>query len=68
MTNQAAARTQWLRCAIKSVEEVGIFPSSGIETFGASVPKRLSYFLQIDPAVQKLALYIFLRAAEHGVR
>jgi hypothetical protein len=32
------------------------------------VPKRLRYFLQADPAVQNLALHIFLSAVEHGLR
>ena len=33
-----------------------------------SVPKRLRYLLQADPAVQNLALHIFLSAVEHGLR
>jgi len=34
---------------------------------GASVPTRLRNYLQSDPAVQNLALHIFL-SAEQGVR
>lgn len=33
-----------------------------------SVPKRLRYYLQSDPAVQNLALHIFLSAVEQGLR
>jgi hypothetical protein len=33
-----------------------------------SVPKRLRYFLQADPAVQNLALHLFLSAVEQGLR
>jgi len=33
-----------------------------------SVPKRLRCFLQTDPAVQNLALHIFLSAVEQGLR
>lgn len=33
-----------------------------------SVPKRVRYFLQNNPAVETLALHIFLRAVEHGLR
>jgi hypothetical protein len=33
-----------------------------------SVPKRLRYYLQSDPAVQTLALHIFLSAVEQSLR
>jgi hypothetical protein len=32
------------------------------------VPKRLRYFLQADPAVQNLALHIFLSVVAQGLR
>lgn len=32
------------------------------------MPKRLRYFLQADPAIQNLALHIFLSAVEQGLR
>lgn len=45
-----------------------VLPRLPVRQWVLSVPKRLRYFLQIDPAVQNLALHIFLSAVEQGLR
>lgn len=46
----------------------GTFRSREIETFGASVPIRLRYYLQSDPDVQNLDLHNFLSVVDQSVR
>jgi hypothetical protein len=45
-----------------------VMPRAPVRQWVLSVPKRLRYFLQNDPAVQTLALHIFLSAVEQGLR
>lgn len=45
-----------------------VIPRLPVRQWVLSVPKRLRYFLQADPAIQNLALYIFLSAVEQGLR
>ena len=45
-----------------------VIPRLPVRQWVLSVPKRLRYFLQADPAVQNLALHIFLSAVEQGLR
>ena len=45
-----------------------VLPGLPVRQWVLSVPKRLRYFLQTDPAVQNLALHIFLSAVEQGLR
>jgi len=45
-----------------------VIPRLPVRQWVLSVPKRVRYFLQSDPAVQTLALHIFLSAVEQGLR
>lgn len=45
-----------------------VIPNFPVREWVLSVPKRLCYILQADPAVQNLALHIFLSALEQGLR
>ena len=45
-----------------------VIPRLPVRQWVLSVPKRLRYFLQADPAIQNLALHIFLSAVEQGLR
>lgn len=45
-----------------------VIPRLPVRQWVLSVPKRLRYFLQADPAVQNLTLHIFLSAVEQGLR
>ena len=45
-----------------------VIPRLPVRQWVLSVPKRLRYHLQADPAVQNLALHIFLSAVEKGLR
>jgi hypothetical protein len=45
-----------------------VIPRLPVRQWVLSVPKRLRYHLQADPAVQNLALHIFLSAVEQGLR
>lgn len=45
-----------------------VLPRLPVRQWVLSVPKRLRHFLQTDPAVQNLALHIFLSAVEQGLR
>ena len=44
-----------------------VMPRLPVRQWVLSVPKRLRYFLQNDPALQTLALHLFLRAVEQGL-
>ncbi len=45
-----------------------VMPRLPVRQWVLSVPKRLRYYLHSDPAVQTLALHIFLSAVEQGLR
>lgn len=45
-----------------------VLPRLPVRQWVLSVPKRLRHFLQTDPAIQNLALHIFLSAVEQGLR
>lgn len=45
-----------------------VIPRLPVRQWVLSVPKRLRYYLQADPAIQNLALHIFLSAVEQGLR
>jgi hypothetical protein len=45
-----------------------VMPRLPVRQWVLSVPKRLRYFLHNDPAVETLALHIFLSAVEQGLR
>jgi hypothetical protein len=45
-----------------------VFPRLPVRQWVLSVPKRLRYTLQSDPAVQSLALHVFLSAVGQGLR
>jgi hypothetical protein len=45
-----------------------VMPRLPVRQWVLSVPKRLRYHLQADPALQSLALHIFLSAVERGLR
>ena len=45
-----------------------VMPRLPVRQWVLSVPKRLRYYLHSDPAVQTLALHIFLTAVERGLR
>ncbi|MBK7237549.1 MAG: transposase zinc-binding domain-containing protein [Sterolibacteriaceae bacterium] len=45
-----------------------VIPRLPVRQWVLSVPKRLRYFLQNDPAVETLALHMFLCAVEQGLR
>jgi hypothetical protein len=45
-----------------------VIPRLPVRQWVLSVPKRLRYFLQADPAIQNLALHIMLSAVEQGLR
>jgi DNA-directed RNA polymerase subunit RPC12/RpoP len=45
-----------------------VMPRLPVRQWVLSVPKRVRYFLQNDPAVQNVALHIFLSAVEQGLR
>jgi hypothetical protein len=45
-----------------------VIPRLPVRQWVLSVPKRLRYFLQADPAIQNLTLHIFLSAVEQGLR
>jgi len=45
-----------------------VIPHLPVRQWVLSVPKRLRYFLQADPAIQNLALHILLSAVEQGLR
>jgi hypothetical protein len=45
-----------------------VLPRLPVRQWVLSVPKRLRYYLQSDPAVQTLALQLFLSAVEQGLR
>jgi hypothetical protein len=45
-----------------------VMPRLPVRQWVLSVPKRLRYYLQSDPAVQSVALHIFLSAVEQGLR
>jgi hypothetical protein len=45
-----------------------VLPRLPVRQWVLSVPKRLRYTLQSDPAVQTLALQLFLSAVEQGIR
>lgn len=45
-----------------------VIPRLPVRQWVLSVPKRLRYYLQSDPAVQNVALHIFLSAVEQRLR
>jgi hypothetical protein len=45
-----------------------VMPRLPVRQWVLSVPKRLRYCLQNDPAVDTLALHLFLSAVEQSVR
>ena len=45
-----------------------VFPAQPVRQWVLSVPKRLRYFLQQDPATATAVLHIFLRALDTELR
>jgi DNA-directed RNA polymerase subunit RPC12/RpoP len=45
-----------------------VFPQLPVRQWVLSVPKRLRYYLQHDPAIETLALRIFLSVVEQALR
>jgi hypothetical protein len=67
--DQAEARgalEAMVQTAAHLVEEV--FPRQPVRQWVLSIPKRLRYFLQHDPAVVSSVLHIFLRVVEETLR